>query len=63
MCDYVGMVDLQLQKLEAEARRVPDPGGPLSDYSAALVAWAATHPELPYRRLSPIIDRLVWEHR
>jgi hypothetical protein len=59
----MGMVDLQLQKLEAEARRVPDPGGPLSDYSAALVAWAATHPELPYRRLSPIIDRLLWEHR
>lgn len=57
------MVDLQLQKLEAEARRVPDPGGPLDNYSAALEAWAATHPELPYRRLKPIIDRLTWEHR
>ncbi|MHA7284598.1 hypothetical protein [Arthrobacter sp. TMS2-4] len=57
------MVDLQLRALEAEARRVPDPGGPLSNYSDALEAWAATHPELPYRRLKPIIDRLMWEHR
>ncbi|MHA7281973.1 hypothetical protein ACX80F_03275 [Arthrobacter sp. TMS2-4] len=57
------MVDLQLRALEAEAKRIPDPGGPLEDYDKALQAWAATHPELPYSRLYPIIYRLPWEHR
>ncbi|MBG6218625.1 hypothetical protein IWX75_003112 [Arthrobacter sp. CAN_A6] len=58
------MVDLQLQKLAAEAEKIRDPGGPLlGAYSEALEAWAATHPEVPYRRLQPIIDRLLREHR
>lgn len=36
-----------INKLQAEANRVPDPGGPLANYSAALATWAAAnHPDI-----------------
>lgn len=52
-----------IRALDAEARRVPDPGGPLGNYADALSAWAATHPEIDPDELRRITDQLLWEHR
>lgn len=54
-----------INKLEAEASRVPDPGGPLSNYSDALKAWAvANHPEIDWLEMHRhIVDRLIFNNR
>lgn len=54
-----------VNKLRAEAVRVPDPGGPLSNYSDALTAWAAAnHPRIDSNEVSRhIVDKLIFDHR
>lgn len=54
-----------INKLQAEANRVPDPGGPLTHYSAALAAWAAAnHPDIDSMEMNRhILDKLVLDHR
>lgn len=52
-----------LRALEAEARSVPDPGGPLTNYIDALRAWAATHPEIDSSELWAIMHPLIREQR
>lgn len=54
-----------INKLQAEAGRVPDPGGPLSNYSDALAAWAAVnHPEIDWLEMNRhILHKLVFDHR
>ena len=54
-----------INKLQAEANRVPDPGGPLTNYSAALAAWAeANHPDIDSMEIKRhILDKLVLDHR
>ncbi|MFP5312546.1 MAG: hypothetical protein ACLGH7_09105 [Actinomycetes bacterium] len=54
-----------INKLQAEANRVPDPGGPLTNYSAALAGWAAAnHPDIDSMEMSRhILDKLVLDHR
>ncbi|TLM73143.1 hypothetical protein [Pseudarthrobacter sp. NamB4] len=49
-----------IHALHAEARRVRDPGGPLGNYSNALVAWADTHPEVDRQVLHRLIRELLW---
>lgn len=53
-----------INKLRAEAERVRDPGGPLSNYSDALAAWAAAnHPEIDSSEMSRHInEKLVLNH-
>jgi hypothetical protein len=53
----------KLRALEAEANHVRDPGGPITDYSAVLYAWAATHPEVPANELRRITDKLIFDAR
>jgi hypothetical protein len=55
-----------INTLRAEAdRAVPDPGGPLTNYSAALYAWAAAnHPDIdPMEMNRHILDKLIIDHR
>lgn len=54
-----------INNLQAEASRVPDPGGPLSNYSDALAAWAATnHPEIDWLEMHRhILGKLIFDHR
>jgi hypothetical protein len=55
-----------INKLQTEAERhVRDPGGPLSNYSDALAAWAAAnHPEIDSSEMSRhITAKLVFDHR
>lgn len=54
-----------INKLQAEASRVPDPGGPLSNYSDALAAWAAiNHPDIDAREMHRhILYKLIFDHR
>ena len=52
-----------ISALQAEADRVPDPGGPLTNYIDALHAWAATHPEVDPRAMWTITDPLIRDHR
>lgn len=54
-----------INKLQAEASRVPDPGGPLSNYSDALAAWAAAHhPEIDWLEMNRhILHKLIFDHR
>ena len=54
-----------INKLQAEANRVPDPGGPLTNYSAALAAWAAAnHPDIDSMEMNRhILDKLIIGHR
>jgi len=54
-----------INKLQAEASRVPDPGGPLSNYSDALAAWAAiNHPDIDAREMDRhILYKLIFDHR
>lgn len=54
-----------INKLRAEANRVPDPGGPLSNYSDALaVSAAANHPEIDGLKLHRhVLDKLIFDHR
>ena len=54
-----------INKLQAEANRVPDPGGPLTHYGAALAAWAAAnHPDIDSMEMNRhILDKLVLDHR
>jgi hypothetical protein len=44
---------------------VPDPGGPLSNYSDALAVWAAAnHPEIDWLELHRhVLDKLIFDHR
>ena len=49
--------------LIGEARRVPDPGGPLGAYGDALSRWAATHPEIDPREMHWVTTTLMTEHR
>jgi hypothetical protein len=54
-----------INKLRAEANRdVPDPGGPINNYSDALDAWAAAnHPEIDSFQMSRHITyKLVFAH-
>lgn len=53
-----------IDKLRAEANRVPDPGGPITNYGAALDAWAAAnHPEIDSSEMwMHVTDKLVFEH-
>ncbi len=52
-----------INRLEAEASRVPDPGGPISNYTNALAAWAASsHPEIDWPEMyRHVLDRLMFE--
>lgn len=54
-----------INKLRTEAERVPDPGGPLSNYSDALAEWAAAnHPEIDWPEMHRhILDKLIFDHR
>lgn len=54
-----------INKLRAEADHVPDPGGPLSNYSDALAAWAAaSHPEIDWLEMDRyVVDKLIFDHR
>ena len=54
-----------ISRLRAEADRVPDPGGPLTNYSAALAAWAAAnHSDLDSMEMNRhILDKLIFDHR
>jgi hypothetical protein len=54
-----------INRLRAEANRVPDPGGPLSNYSDALAVWAAAnHPEIDWLELHRhVLDKLIFDHR
>ncbi|TLM87657.1 hypothetical protein [Pseudarthrobacter sp. NamE5] len=49
-----------IHALHAEAQRVPDPGGPLGNYSNALATWADTHPEVDRQVLHRLIRELLW---
>jgi hypothetical protein len=53
-----------INKLRTEAERVRDPGGPLSNYSDALAAWAAAnHPEIDSSEMSRhITNKLELDH-
>lgn len=52
-----------IRALQAEADRVPDPGGPIKNYIDALHAWAATHPEVDPREMGAITSPLARDHR
>jgi len=54
-----------INKLRAEAAHVPDPGGPIGNYSDALAAWAAAnHPKIdPHEMFMHIVDKLIFDHR
>ena len=54
-----------INKLQAEAGRVSDPGGPISNYSDALAAWAAAnHPEIDSLEMNRhILHKLIFDHR
>jgi hypothetical protein len=52
-----------IRELQAEADRVPDPGGPLGNYIDALNAWASTHPEIDPSAMRFITDPLIRDHR
>jgi hypothetical protein len=52
-----------IRALQDEADRVPDPGGPLTNYIDALRAWAATHPEIDPSAMRTITDPLIRDHR
>ncbi|POH65851.1 hypothetical protein C3B61_09845 [Cryobacterium zongtaii] len=52
-----------IRALQAEADRVPDLGGPLTNYIDAIYAWAATHPEVDPSGMRAIIDPLIFDHR
>jgi hypothetical protein len=54
-----------INKLQAEASRVSDPGGPISNYSDALAAWAAVnHPEIDSLEMNRhILHKLIFDHR
>lgn len=51
--------------LQAEARRVPDPGGPISNYIVVLDARAAANqPGVdPLEMYVNILERLITDHR
>lgn len=49
--------------LQAEADRVPDPGGPIRNYIDALHAWADTHPEVDPSEMGAITSPLIGDHR
>ncbi|MHA7239581.1 hypothetical protein [Arthrobacter sp. TMS1-12-1] len=53
----------QREALLAEARAIPDAGGPLAEYNDALQAWADSHPEVDRGELTLIIIRQLREHR
>ncbi|WP_458112136.1 hypothetical protein M1D88_18085 [Arthrobacter sp. R1-13] len=58
-------VQAAINKLQTEAERaVRDPGGPLSNYSDALAAWAAAnHPEIDSSEMSRhVTHKLVLDH-
>lgn len=54
-----------INKLQTEASRVPDPGGPLSNYSDALAAWAgANHPKIDWLEMNRhVLHKLIFDHR
>ena len=52
-----------IRALQAEADRVPDPGGPLTNYIDALRAWAAAHPEVDPSDTGAITSPLIRDHR
>lgn len=54
-----------INRLQAEASRVPDPGGPLSNYSDALTTWAAVnHPDIDALEMNRhILHKLIFDHR
>ena len=52
-----------IRALQAEADRVPDPGGPIANYIDALHDWAATHPEVDPREMGAITSPLIRDHR
>jgi hypothetical protein len=52
-----------IRALQTEADRVPDPGGPLTNYIDALHAWAATHPEVDPLEMRAITSPLIRDHR
>jgi hypothetical protein len=52
-----------IRALQAEADRVPDPGGPITNYIDALHAWAATHPEIDPNEMGAITSPLIRDHR
>lgn len=48
-----------INKLQAEASRVPAPGGLISDYSDALAAWAATNHMIGTSPSTPAVARVL----
>jgi hypothetical protein len=54
-----------IDKLRAEADRVQDPGGPISNYIDELAAWAkANHPRIDSNEMFVhILDKLIFDHR
>jgi hypothetical protein len=52
-----------IRALQAEADRVPDPGGPITNYIDALHPWAATHPEVAPSEMGAITSPLIRDHR
>lgn len=54
-----------IHRLQTEASQVPDPGGPLSNYSDALAAWAAAnHPEIDRLEMNRhVLHKLIFDHR
>lgn len=52
-----------IRALQAEAERVPDPGGPLKNYIDAISAWAKTHPEVDPSAMTTITRPLIRDHR
>lgn len=54
-----------INKLRVEASRVPDPGGPINNYSRALAAWAAAnHPMIDSIEMDRhVTEKLVFDHR
>ena len=54
---------IPVRALQAEADRVPDPGGPVKNYIDALHAWAATHPEVDPNEMGAITSPLIRDHR
>lgn len=54
-----------INKLQAEASGVPDPGGPLSNYNDALATWAAVnHPDIDALEMNRhILHKLIFDHR
>lgn len=52
-----------IRALQAEADRVPDPGGSVKNYIDALHAWAATHPEIDPSEMGAITSPLIRDHR